>query len=524
MLTRPSSPCDAPAPSRDELGDQPVHELGQAVRGAFDLRVGARAPARDRKQRGVEGHVIGRAHDAPEQELAGAEPAGQAERGALGEIVRIGARGPPPGGHHRARVRGPRAALAGQPGRDQVDHSFAQVAQSRSRAADPERDDGDQVRVERGFGRGRRRYTARASATSPSPPAARATIWRRPRGRGRRGHDGRLARPPGVASAWAKSAAVGKRSAGALASARITLRSTPSGTVARTVRSGGTGSIAWRASSCWAVGPTNGGWPASISYSTQPSAYRSLRPSSSLVGGGLLRAHVGGGAEGEPGLGQPVLAGGRDGARHPEVRHHRLVAFQQDVLRLDVAVDDAVRVGVAQGAQHLGGDAQGLVERKLALACHPLPEGLALHVRHGIPQPAGGLARVVHGEDVRMLQAGGDPDLLEESLRSERGGELGAQDLERDGAIVPEVVREVDHGHAAAAELALDAVAVGQGGREEGGCVGQEGWRAEDRRMPVSSVDQGAVKSTAPCLRRSTSAACCCSRCRDRSSSHRPPS
>jgi hypothetical protein len=92
-----------------------------------------------------------------------------------------------------------------------------------------------------------------------------------------------------------------------------------------------------------------------------------------------------------------------------------------------------------------------------------------------------------------MLQAGGDPDLLEESLRSERDGELGAQDLERDGPIVPEVVREVDHGHAAASELALDAIPIGQGGREEGGCVGQGGNLGAPGR-----ANQGAVKSTAP--------------------------
>ena len=91
----------------DELGDQPVHQLGQAVRHAFDLRLGPRSAACDRKQRGVEGHVTGRAHDAAEQELTGAEPAGQPERVALREIVRLGARGPPPGGHHRARDRPP---------------------------------------------------------------------------------------------------------------------------------------------------------------------------------------------------------------------------------------------------------------------------------------------------------------------------------------------------------------------------------------------------------------------------------
>ena len=35
-------------------------------------------------------------------------------------------------------------------------------------------------------------------------------------------------------------------------------------------------------------------------------------------------------------------------------------------------------------------------------------------------------------------------------------GELGVQDLERHPALVPEIVGEIDRGHAAAPELALD--------------------------------------------------------------------
>jgi hypothetical protein len=45
-------------------------------------------------------------------------------------------------------------------------------------------------------------------------------------------------------------------------------------------------------------------------------------------------------------------------------------------------------------------------------------------------------------------------------------GELRPQDLDGDPAIVLQVQREIDGGHAARAELALDAVAVGQGGGE----------------------------------------------------------
>ena len=61
-----------------------------------------------------------------------------------------------------------------------------------------------------------------------------------------------------------------------------------------------------------------------------------------------------------------------------------------------------------------------------------------------------------------MLQPGGDADLLEEPVRSEGGGEVGAEDLQGDLAVVAEVVGEVHCGHPAAAELALDAVALGQ--------------------------------------------------------------
>ena len=68
-----------------------------------------------------------------------------------------------------------------------------------------------------------------------------------------------------------------------------------------------------------------------------------------------------------------------------------------------------------------------------------------------------------------MVELGGDGDLAEEPLGAERVGEFGVEDLDRDRAIVLEIVREVDGGHAALPELALDAVAVGEGGSESGG-------------------------------------------------------
>jgi hypothetical protein len=70
------------------------------------------------------------------------------------------------------------------------------------------------------------------------------------------------------------------------------------------------------------------------------------------------------------------------------------------------------------------------------------------------------------------MWGGGDGDLAGEALGAEGGGELGAEDLEGDPAVVLQVLGEVDGGHAALAELPLDAVALGEGGLEAGHRVG----------------------------------------------------
>ena len=69
----------------------------------------------------------------------------------------------------------------------------------------------------------------------------------------------------GVARARAKSAAVAKRSAGALARTRWRAWSTPSGTVSRSRRAEGTGSMNRLAMIAWGVVPMYGGSPANIS-------------------------------------------------------------------------------------------------------------------------------------------------------------------------------------------------------------------------------------------------------------------
>ena len=178
-----------------------------------------------------------------------------------------------------------------------------------------------------------------------------------------------------------------------------------------------------------------------------------------LVGRGLLRTHVGRGAEREAGLGQSLVTGAHR-PRDPEVGDQRLPIHQQDVLRLDVAVHGAVPVGEVEGERDFAGKPHGVGDGELPFAAEPVAQALALDVGHRKPEPACGLAGVVDGENVGVLETGGEPDLPKKALGAEGGGQLGVQHLQGDGAVVPQVAREVHGGHAATAELALERVAV----------------------------------------------------------------
>jgi hypothetical protein len=63
---------------------------------------------------------------------------------------------------------------------------------------------------------------------------------------------------------------------------------------------------------------------------------------------------------------------------------------------------------------------------------------------------------------VRVIELGGDTDLVQKPLGAECRGELGSENLHRNLAVVLEILGEVDGGHAAGAEFTLDLVAIGE--------------------------------------------------------------
>ena len=146
------------------------------------------------------------------------------------------------------------------------------------------------------------------------------------------------------------------------------------------------------------------------------------------------------------------------GARDAEIGDERVSAGEQNVLGLDVAVDDALLVRIAKRVVHLEGDRDRVFDGQHSLAIQAIAQRLALHERHHIVEQIAGDARVEQPEDVGMLQLRGESDLALEPLAAERRGELRHEHLDRDFAIVLDVVREIDGGHSATTKLADNIV------------------------------------------------------------------
>ena len=128
----------------------------------------------------------------------------------------------------------------------------------------------------------------------------------------------------------------------------------------------------------------------------------------------------------------------------------------------------APRVRIGQGVGHVVKDAPGVPQGQGAFALHAGAEGLALHVRHGEVEEVPGRPRGEQGHDVRMLQGRGQLGFATEPVGVDAGRQLGGEDLHHHPAGQPHLFGEIHAAHAAAPQLALEAVLAGERGFELG--------------------------------------------------------
>src|ERR671934_55536 len=125
-------------------------------------------------------------------------------------------------------------------------------------------------------------------------------------------------------------------------------------------------------------------------------------------------------------------------------------------------------VGGIEGAPERGQEGKGALRLQAPFALEEAPEIDALDVAHGDEEDAARLVGVVDGDDVGVVEGGGDARLAQEALAEALVlGQLGGEQLERHLASEAQVLGAVDDAHAAAPEQGLDPVA-GQGGADAG--------------------------------------------------------
>jgi hypothetical protein len=142
---------------------------------------------------------------------------------------------------------------------------------------------------------------------------------------------------------------------------------------------------------------------------------------------------------------------------------------KQDVRGLDVAMDHAVLERVVERAAHLEDHQHRLAHRQEVRLRAKLLERAARHVLHHDVALVPLDHRVVHADDVGVVQLAGERGLVQEQLLEALGfllAHLGValRDLHGDLAVVERVLGEVHEGRGALAQLGQDAVLADLGG------------------------------------------------------------
>ena len=194
-----------------------------------------------------------------------------------------------------------------------------------------------------------------------------------------------------------------------------------------------------------------------------------VRRAHDLAGHGELRAGGPVLREAEVGQDDAVL---REHALRRRERGFRVVGLlrggglaarlHDDVVRLHVAVGDAVDVRVVEREGDVARDAGGGPQGEVAVDLHELVERVAGDELHRVERRALVHAEVEDLDDVLVVEPRDDVRLALEALEDAGVGDLGVRELERDLDAQVLVVRAVDGAEAARPELVEERVPAGE--------------------------------------------------------------
>ena len=146
--------------------------------------------------------------------------------------------------------------------------------------------------------------------------------------------------------------------------------------------------------------------------------------------------------------------------RQTEIQHlHEPVGAPHQVLRLDVAVDDACAVRSLKRLSRLHHNVQHFAQREFS-ALEQRTQRWPFDVFGRNKIYAVSLPYFINREDVRMIERRGCAGFLLKAAHTVSVAcEAGGQDFERDQTTEPRITREIDFAHAARTELALNFIA-----------------------------------------------------------------
>ena len=148
----------------------------------------------------------------------------------------------------------------------------------------------------------------------------------------------------------------------------------------------------------------------------------------------------------------------------PEIGDQRTTGgrFEQDVVRLHVAMHDALRVRVGQRPRDLADQPYAIAGRHRATLPNALGERFPFDERHHVEDEAVDLVDGMNRDYVRVRQLGGEPRFAQEAV-AQSLRLVGREELDRDEAVEVDLAREIDDSHPAATQLANDRIATRQG-------------------------------------------------------------